>query len=341
MAFTIENIISKFTHSQRSFAITGPVGRVPQELLDIIIAHLIDDKASLLSCALVHPSWTGISRHYLRALNIVVTSPSRAKDLIKLLHSSREMLSSSITGITLVGEAPVDNTTARGKSPRARSYSKLLHVLKAKGITLRSGAVEKDPSLVGILAHYLPDLIELRVACGSYKDIPSFMRALSGSFPQLAELCIERGSVGMDLPDAPLFGLEHVRLSMPCLRTLRVAGWNNELVRWLGNNIVGTLECLELESASMRSTCRVAEASKLLQGNMATLKDLRLTFVKRDVAFDLSGFVHLQNLEVTSGMCDAALAVVGWRLPRSLKRVYLRNVFRLLRVHYPVSSGGR
>ncbi len=54
------------------------------------------------------------------------------------------------------------------------------------------------------------------------------------------------------------------------------------------------------------------------------------------VAFDLSGFVHLQNLEVTSGMCDAALAVVGWRLPRSLKRVYLRNVFRLLRVHYPV-----
>ncbi|KAF8908306.1 hypothetical protein CPB85DRAFT_1436102 [Mucidula mucida] len=334
MAFTIQTILNRFTHSSRVSANTGPFGLVPQELLDIIISHFIDDKVSLLSCALVHPSWTGISRYYLSALNLVISSPSGAKELTKLLRSSREMLSSSITGITLVGDAPLDDIPTRGKSAYLRSYSKLLHTLKAKRIKLRSGAVEKDSSLVPILAQYFPDLIDLRLSCGAYQEIPNFMRALSCSFQRLARLCIERGSCGMDIPDAPLLGLHIVKLSMPCLRTLRVVGWNNELVRWLGNNIVGTLECLQLESTSMRSICRVREATKLIQGNKATLKDLRLTFVKRD-AFDLSGLVHLQNLEITSGMYETELSLIGWRLPRSLKRVYLRNVISVLRVHCP------
>ncbi|KAF9023469.1 hypothetical protein BDZ89DRAFT_1191207 [Hymenopellis radicata] len=319
MAFTIQNLINKFTSSRRSFASTGPFGLVPQELLDLIIASLANDKASLLSCALHQPVLSP-------PLTLVVSSPSRAKELTKLLRSSREMFTSSITGITLVGDVSFENIPTSGKSPRARSYRKLLDVLKAKGIMLHSGAVENDSSLVRILAQYFPDLTNLKVSCGSYQDIPGFMHAVSGSFPRLAELCIERGSLGMDIPDAPLFGLSSCRLSVPCLRTLRVVGWNNELVRWLGDNVVGTLECLELESASVRSTCRVGEAIRLIQGNMETLKDLRLISVKRDAAFDLSGLVHLQNLEVASGMRETELALRGWILPRSLKRVYVRNV---------------
>ncbi|KAF9031805.1 hypothetical protein BDZ89DRAFT_607416 [Hymenopellis radicata] len=334
MAFsTIQNLIIKLTKSRRSFASTGPFGFVPQELLDIIISSLANDKASLLSCALVHPTWTSISRYYLPPLTVVVSSPSRAKELTKLLCSSRETFSSTITGVALVGDVPLDTIPTSSKLPRAHSYRKLLHVLKAKGIMLSSGAIENDSSLVRILAQYFPDLTDLKVSCGSYQDIPSFMHALSGSFPRLAELCIERGSRGMDIPDAPLFGLSSCRLSVPCLRTLRVVGWNNEFVRWLGDNVVGTLECLELESASVRSTCRVGEAIRLIQGNMATLKDLKLISVKRDASFDLSGLLHLQNLEVASGMRETELALRGWILPRSLKRVYVRNVVRVFRRH--------
>ncbi|KAF9027921.1 hypothetical protein BDZ89DRAFT_785609 [Hymenopellis radicata] len=155
----------------------------------------------------------------------------------------------------------------------------------------------------------------------------SFMRVLSGSFPRLAGLSIELASGGLDLPDASLSGLHKLRLAMPCLRTLRVVGWNNHFVRWLGDNIVGTLESLELESANVLSTCRVGEATPLIQRNMETLKDVRLSFVKRNVAFDLSGLTHLENLEVTSGMGDMEMALNGWQLPSSLKRVYIRTRF--------------
>ncbi|KAF9013747.1 hypothetical protein BDZ89DRAFT_1046679 [Hymenopellis radicata] len=325
----IRNFINKFTHTHRSSASTGPFGLVPQELLDLIIAYLADDKATLLSCALVHPTWNNISRHHLPPLTLLVSSPSRAKELVRLLHSSRETLSPSITGITLVGDVPFDDNSTDGKSPRARSYSKLLRLLKAKHVMLRSGVVENEPSLVGLFVQYFPDLASLKVICASYQDITSFMRALSGSFPRLAELSIELASGGLDLPDASLSGLHKLTLAMPCLRTLRVVGWNNHFVRWLGDNIVGTLESLELESANVLSTCRVGEATPLIQRNMETLKDVRLSFVKRNV-FDLSGLTHLENLEVTSGMGDMEMALNGWQLPRSLKRVYIRDAVCVL-----------
>ncbi len=283
MALSIfRDIITKFAHSRHSSAATGLFGLLPQELLDVIIAHLVDDKTTLLSCALVHPAWTSISRYHLPPLTLVVSSPSRSKELVKLLHSSRETLSSSITGITFVGDVPFDDNAMNRKSPRAQSYRKLLQVLRAKHVALRSGAVENDPSLVGIIAHYFPALTELKVTCASYQDITSFMRTLAGSFPRLSELSIVLGSGGMDVPDASLYGLRDLTLGMPLLRTLRVAGWNNDLVRWLGDNIVGTLERLELESTSVWSACRVDEAISLLQRNKDTLKDLKLSFVKRD-----------------------------------------------------------
>ncbi|KAF9022692.1 hypothetical protein BDZ89DRAFT_197943 [Hymenopellis radicata] len=206
MAFsTIYNIFNQLTHSRRSSASTGPFGLVPQELLDHIIYYLADDRASLLSCALVHPTWTSISRYHLPPLTLVVTCPFRAKELTKLLRSSREMLSSSVSGVMLVGGIPFDH---------ARSYRQLLHALSAKGIMLRSGAVNTDPSLVGLFAQYFPALTDLKVTCASYQDITSF---------------------------------------------------NNELVRWLGDNVVGTLERLELESTSFLWTCRVEEATPLIQ----------------------------------------------------------------------------
>ncbi|KAF9022688.1 hypothetical protein BDZ89DRAFT_1042084 [Hymenopellis radicata] len=335
----VRKLINKLTHTHRSSASTGPFGLVPQELLDLIIAYLADDKATLLSCALVHPTWNSISRHHLPSLSLVISSPSRAKELRKLLRSSRETLSSSITGITLVGDIPFDDFLANGKSPHARSYSKLLHVLKAKHVMLRSGVVENEPSLVGLFAQYFPDLPSVKVICASYQDITSFMRALSGSFPRLAELNIELASGGLDLPDASLSGLHQLRLVMPCLRILRVVGWNNDLVRWLGDNAAGTLESLELESASVLSTCRAGEATPLIQRNMETLKDVRLSFVKRNVAFDLSGLTRLENLEVTSGMGDMEMALNGWRLPRSLRRVYIRDAVCVLTRRYSALCG--
>ncbi len=285
MAFSIiRNFINKFAHSRRSSASTGPFGIVPQELLDLIIAYLGDDKVTLLSCALVHPAWTSVSRYHLPPGTLVVSSPAHSKELVKLLRSSRETLSSSITGIALVGDVPFDDIAMNGKSPRVKAYHKLLQVLKAKHVALRSGGVENDPLLVGIFAHYFPSLSEFEVTCASYQDITSFMSSLSGSFPHLTGLGIELGSGGLDIPDASLSGLRDISLGMPRLRSLRVVGWNNDLVRWLGDNIVGTLERLELESTSVWSACRVEEAVLLLQKNKQTLKDLKLSFVKRNGA---------------------------------------------------------
>ncbi|KAF8916904.1 hypothetical protein CPB85DRAFT_258211 [Mucidula mucida] len=190
MAFSIiRNIIDKIAHTRRSSAITGPFGLLPQELLDLIIAHLGDDKVTLLSCALVHSTWTIISRYHLPSVMLVVSSPSRSKELVKLLRSSRETLSSSITGITLVGDIPFDDIDMDGKSPRAQSYRKLFQVLKAKHVALRSGMAENDPSLVWLFAQHFPDLSELQVTCASYQDIRSSCERL------LALSCGFRSSV--------------------------------------------------------------------------------------------------------------------------------------------------
>ncbi|KAF8867941.1 hypothetical protein CPB85DRAFT_1571650 [Mucidula mucida] len=210
-----------------------------------------------------------------------------------------------------------------GKSPRVKAYHKLLQVLKAKHVALRSGGVENDPLLVGIFSHYFPSLSELKVMCASYQDITSFMRALSGYFPRLTALSIELASGGMDIPDASLSGLRDLSLGTPLLRSLRVVGWNNDLVRWLGENVPGTLECLELENTSVWSACRVEEAISLLQRNKETLKDLKLSFVKRTVSFDLSGLTRLERLEVTSGINEALVGRM--MLPRSLKRLSIRD----------------
>ncbi|KAF9022683.1 hypothetical protein BDZ89DRAFT_1042081 [Hymenopellis radicata] len=312
-------------HAIVAARLTGLFGPVPQELLDLVIFHLADDRTTLLSCALVHSTWTSISRYHLRPLILVVSSSSRATELLNLLCSSRETLSLSITGIALVGNPPVNDIITSAKLICARSlYSKLLHVLKAKHITLCSGIVENDPLLVRTLAQYFPGLTDLRVTCASWLDITSFMRALAGSFPRLAKLCIELGSGGLALPEASLSGeLRVLKLDMPCLRSLRVVGWNNELMRCLRDSIVGTLERLEMESANVWSTCRVEEATLLIQRNKETLRDVRLSFLKTDVAFDLSGLMCLENLEVTRGMSDMEV-LEGWRLPRSLKRLYTR-----------------
>ncbi|KAF9034726.1 hypothetical protein BDZ89DRAFT_1062450 [Hymenopellis radicata] len=331
---SLRKLISKLTRTHRSSASTGPFGLVPQELLDLILSYLVDDKAALLSCALVHPTWTGISRYRLPALTLVVSSPSRAKELTKLLRSSRETLSSSIAGINLVGDVPFDDIST---TRHASCYRKLLHALKVKGTMLSLGAVENDPSLVGMFAQYFPELTELKVICASYQDITSFMRALAGSFPRLSGLSIELG--GLDLPDASLSGLRDLRLGAPCLRSLRVVGWNNDLVRWLGDNVVGTLERLGMETASVWSACHPGEAISLIQGNMETLRDVRLCFVKRD-GFDLSGLVHLENFEFAMGMREMELGLPnGWRLPRSLKRAYIRNVDHMLPAHCRMGCG--
>ncbi|KAF9030484.1 hypothetical protein BDZ89DRAFT_668894 [Hymenopellis radicata] len=167
---------------------------------------------------------------------------------------------------------------------------------------LRSGVVENEPSLVGLLAQYFSDLASLKVICASYRDITSFMRALAGSFPRLVELTIELGAGTLDLPDAALSGLRNLKLAVPCLRMLRVVGWNNEFVRWLGDNISGTLERLELDCTLVRPMCRVQEADALIQGNKETLRDLRLGYVERrdSVVFDLTGVKGLKNLEVAA-----------------------------------------
>ncbi|KAF8901102.1 hypothetical protein CPB85DRAFT_1324350 [Mucidula mucida] len=163
----------------------------------------------------------------------------------------------------------------------------------------------------------------------------SFIRALSGSFPRLTALDIELASGGLDLPDASLSGLRSLALGMPHLRSLRVIGWNNDLVHWLGDNIVGTLERLELESTSAWSTCHVEEAISLLQRNKEMLKELNLSFPRRNVAFDLSGLTCLEYLEVAN-------ALHGWLLPRSLKTIVLRDAVSVFkRVQFMGTGEGK
>ncbi|KAF8916912.1 hypothetical protein CPB85DRAFT_1559354 [Mucidula mucida] len=314
-------------HTQRSSASSGPFELVPQELLDLTIANLANDKAALLSCAVVHPSWTSISRYYLPPWTLILSSPFRAQELLTILRSSHETLSSTITGVTLVGDIPFINILSGKSRARTRSYRTLFQVLEAKHAALHSGAVEYDSSLVGLFVEYFPALTELKVTCASYQDITSFMRALAGSFPRLLELSIELRSGEPDLPDASLSALRNLLLGVPFLRSLRVVGWNNDLMRWLGDNVAGTLEYLELESVSISSTCHPGEADLLLQRNQTTLKDIRMTFLKRDVVFDISSLTHLENLEF-SGALDTKVALYGWKLPRSLKRVLIRQVVR-------------
>ncbi|KAF9014635.1 hypothetical protein BDZ89DRAFT_1076409 [Hymenopellis radicata] len=189
-----------------------------------------------------------------------------------------------------------------------------------------------------MFAQYFPDLTDLKVLCASYQDITSFMRALACSFPRLSGLSIELG--GLDLPDASLSGLRDLRLGAPCLRSLRVVGWNNDLVRWLGSNLIGTLEYLEMETASVWSTCHLGEATSLIQGNMETLGMLGYFLYSAMVTFDLSGLLHLQNLEFAMGMREMESGLNGWKFPRSLERIYIRNVARMLPVHSPMVCGG-
>ncbi|KAF9022679.1 hypothetical protein BDZ89DRAFT_1163126 [Hymenopellis radicata] len=235
----IHSTLNKLTHFRRASASTGPT--VPQELLDLVISHLADDRTTLLSCALVHPTWTSISRYHLRPLILVVSSSYRATELtalMELLRPSCETLSASITAISLVRHAPFHHIPPNDIFPGPVVLSsELLPVLKAKYVTLRSGIVKNDPSLVRILAQYFPDLTDLKVTCASYVDITSFMRAIS-SFPRLAELGVELVARDFETPDAPLPALRDLRLGLPCLRSLRVVGWNIDFVRWLGDNIV-------------------------------------------------------------------------------------------------------
>ncbi|KAF9022659.1 hypothetical protein BDZ89DRAFT_1070484 [Hymenopellis radicata] len=328
----VHNILNTLTHFCRPSASTGLFGRVPQELLDLVIFHLADDRTTLLSCALVHSTWTSVSRYHLRPLILVVSSEiSRTTEIPELLRPSCETLSASITGIKLVGYVPFYHVPTNNQSPDPGAFytlsNEVLHVLKAKHLTLCSGTVANDPSLVRSLAQYFPDLSDLKVTCASYVHITGLMRALSGSFPRLAELGVVLVARDFERPDAPLPGLRELRLGLPCLRSLRVVGWNNDLVRWLGDNVVGTLERLDLESACTWSTGRVEEAITLIQRNKKTLRDLRLSFWKPDVpTFDLSGLIFLENLEVTSVKSDMELVLEGLRLPRSLRKVYLRIV---------------
>ncbi|KAF9025570.1 hypothetical protein BDZ89DRAFT_1068211 [Hymenopellis radicata] len=70
---TISNMFTKRTQPQpRLHTATGSFERVPQELVDLIISYLVYDKATLLSCALVHTTWTRTSRHYLPSLTLVL-----------------------------------------------------------------------------------------------------------------------------------------------------------------------------------------------------------------------------------------------------------------------------
>ncbi|KAF9017335.1 hypothetical protein BDZ89DRAFT_380780 [Hymenopellis radicata] len=82
---TLHNFLAKFTSRQRSYVLSGPFGFVPAEILDLVISHLANDKAALMQCALVHPTWTRVSRHHLAPLTLAVSSRSHAKELTKVL----------------------------------------------------------------------------------------------------------------------------------------------------------------------------------------------------------------------------------------------------------------
>ncbi|KAF9024452.1 hypothetical protein BDZ89DRAFT_1136082 [Hymenopellis radicata] len=138
---TISNMFTKRAQPQpRLHTTTGSFERVPQELVELIISYLVYDKATLLSCALVHTTWTRTSRHYLPSLTLVVSCPSRASELAKLLCSPRDTHSPSIAAITLTGytyESLFDRRTGDVVRGTPRPYGKLILALKRNDNTKR------------------------------------------------------------------------------------------------------------------------------------------------------------------------------------------------------------
>ncbi|KAF8901760.1 hypothetical protein CPB85DRAFT_1438963 [Mucidula mucida] len=135
---TISSMLSKRSHPQRITAASSE--RAPPELIDLIISHLVDDKATLLSCALVHSTWTRTSRHYLPPLTLVVSCPTRARELSKLLSSPRDTLSPSIAAITLVGytsSSLFERDTGAVVRGTPRQYKTLIRALKHNDNTRR------------------------------------------------------------------------------------------------------------------------------------------------------------------------------------------------------------
>ncbi|KAF8914780.1 hypothetical protein CPB85DRAFT_1433520 [Mucidula mucida] len=126
----------------------------------------------------------------------------------------------------LVGDKPSDDNFAYRDSSRVRFYSKLFQFFNFKHVILRSGVVENDPSLVGLFEQYFPDLGSLKLISTSAQDTARFLRALSGSFPRLAELTLELTASHWDSPNASLSGMHDLRLGAPCLCILRVFGCN-------------------------------------------------------------------------------------------------------------------
>ncbi|KAF9024432.1 hypothetical protein BDZ89DRAFT_1069105, partial [Hymenopellis radicata] len=120
MIFNTINNTKRIYSQVYSHATNGPFGLLPPELLDLIISRFVDDTSTLLACALVHPTWTRISRRHLPPLMILVVSSSRAKELNELLCSSRGTLSPSIAVVTLIYTYSYvfDRGTGRGGAPR-------------------------------------------------------------------------------------------------------------------------------------------------------------------------------------------------------------------------------
>ncbi|KAF9025543.1 hypothetical protein BDZ89DRAFT_1068171 [Hymenopellis radicata] len=134
---TISNMLTKRIQPQpRLHTSTGSFEGVPQELVDLIISYLVYDTAALLSCALVHTTWTRTSRHYLPSLTLVVSCPSRASELAKVLCSPRDTLSPSIAAIEHIGwpytslffDDDTGNVLVIPGTPRP--YRKLIRALK-------------------------------------------------------------------------------------------------------------------------------------------------------------------------------------------------------------------
>ncbi len=133
---TIGIMLPKRSHPQPACASE----RVPPELMDLIMSHLVGDKATLLSCALVHSTWTRTSRFYLPPLTLVVSCPSRARELAKLLSSLRDTLSPSIAAFTLVGytySSLFERDTGDVVRGTPRPYKTLIRALKHHDNTRR------------------------------------------------------------------------------------------------------------------------------------------------------------------------------------------------------------
>ncbi|KAF9024433.1 hypothetical protein BDZ89DRAFT_1162248 [Hymenopellis radicata] len=136
-------MFTKWTQPQpRLRTSTGSFERVPQELhvLDLIISHLVNDKATLLSCALVHTTWTYTSRHHLPSLGLFVSCPTRASELAELLGPPLDTLSPSIAAIKLADytyESLNDFRTGDVVRGIPRPYEKLILALKHNENTKR------------------------------------------------------------------------------------------------------------------------------------------------------------------------------------------------------------